>query len=112
MNEGRIGSVLRAAVLIAATGSCIHAAPAFAIGFETKSGGVTGSWDTTVSYGLAWRTEDRDPSIIGTANGGTAYSVNGDDGNLNFGRGLISNALKLTSELELKSDRFGMFVRV
>jgi hypothetical protein len=112
MNEGRIGSVLRAALLIAATGACIDADPAFAVGFESKGGGLSGSWDTTVSYGLAWRTEDRDPSIIGTANGGTAYSVNGDDGNLNFDRGLISDALKLTSELELKSDRFGAFVRV
>jgi hypothetical protein len=113
MNEGRVGPGVRAALLIAAiVAGAGGVRPAFAVGFSTEDGDVTGSWDTTLSYGLAWRLEDRDPSIIGTANGGTAFSVNGDDGNLNFGRGLFSNALKLTSELELKSDRFGMFVRV
>ena len=112
MIEGRIGPAVRAALLIVAAGACCGIEPAFAVGFSNDSGDIAGSWDTTLSYGLAWRTEARDLSIIGTANGGTAYSVNGDDGNLNFGSGLFSNALKLTSELELKSDRFGMFVRV
>jgi hypothetical protein len=112
MNDDRLIPALRAALLCAGAGALIGVEPAFAIGFENESGTITGSWDTTLSYGLAWRAEGRDPSIIGTANGGTAFSVNGDDGNLNFDRGLISNALKLTSELELSSDRFGMFVRV
>src|SRR5262245_46820078 len=110
MNDGRVGTLLRTALLMVAVGACAGVGPAHAIDFENKSGAITGSWDTTLSYGAAWRTEERDPSIIGTANGGTAFSVNGDDGNLNFGRGLISNAIKLTSELELKSQRFGMFV--
>jgi hypothetical protein len=111
MNECRLGPAVRAAWLLGAAAACLTVEPAFAIGFENEGGTISGSWDTTLSYGLAWRAEKRDPSIIGTTNGGTAFSVNGDDGNLNFGRGLISNALKFTSELELKSDRFGMFVR-
>ena len=42
------------------------------------------SWDNTLTYGLSYRIGDQDPSIIGLANGGEAFSVNGDDGNLNY----------------------------
>ncbi len=70
------------------------------------------SWDTTLSWGLSWRLEDPDPSIIGLANGGTAYSVNGDDGNLNYRKGMaVSNTFKLTTELELRYHNFGGFFR-
>src|SRR5262245_12709785 len=103
MDERRVGPAVRAALLAVAAGAGCGIQPVFAVGFSSESGAFTGSWDTTVSYGLAWRTEGRDLSIVGTANGGTAFSVNGDDGNLNFDSGLFSNALKLTSELELKS---------
>ena len=40
-----------------------------------------------LTFGTAWRMEKRNPNLIGTINGGTKYSVNGDDGNLNFDRG-------------------------
>ncbi len=70
-----------------------------------------GSLDTTVSYGLSWRVEDRDKDLIGIANGGRAYSVNGDDGNLNYDKGLISEVFKITSELELSYRNFGAFFR-
>ena len=72
-----------------------------AIGFESESGDWYGSWDTTLSYGLAYRLEAADADLIGTINGGTKFSVNGDDGTLNFNRSIYSNALKATSELEL-----------
>ena len=55
--------------------------------------------------------EERDKRIIGLTNGGLAYSVNGDDGNLNYDKGLISNALKLSSEIEVSYKNFGAFVR-
>ena len=49
------------------------------------------SWDVnldnTLSYGLQWRVQERDPGIVGIANGGEAYSVNYDDGNLNYESG-------------------------
>ncbi len=67
--------------------------------------------DSTLSYGLMWRVEDRDKDIIGLANGGTKHSVNYDDGNLNYGRGLVSNAIKLTSELDIDAGWIGAFVR-
>ncbi|MEA3363424.1 MAG: DUF1302 domain-containing protein, partial [Thermodesulfobacteriota bacterium] len=98
------------ALVLAAT----FTVPAFA--FQFGSGDLTGSLDTTLSYGLAWRMEDPDNAIFGnddTSNGeGTAYSQNFDDGNLNYDKGdLINNTAKVTSELALQYKRFGLFVR-
>ncbi len=69
------------------------------------------SWDNTLTYGVSYRTGDRDSRIIGLANGGTAFSVNGDDGNLNYDTDLWSNVFKLTTEVELDHDSFGFFFR-
>jgi len=80
-------------------------------GADYQSGDFRLSLGTTLSYGLTWRVEDRDTRIIGLANGGTAYSVNGDDGNLNYDKGLVSNAAKATVEIELSYKNFGAFVR-
>ncbi len=67
--------------------------------------------DTTVSWGANWRVQHRDGSIVGTANGGHAHSVNADDGNLNYDAGLISNVFKMTNELECVYRNMGLFVR-
>jgi len=85
------------------------AAPATAI--DGQKGELRWSWDNTLSYGLLWRLDDPDPAIVGLAAGGRAFSVNGDDGNLNYETGIASNALKWTSELELRYKRVGAFVR-
>jgi Protein of unknown function (DUF1302) len=54
----------------------------------------------------------RDPALIGIANGGTARSVNGDDGNLNYRNGeLVSSLVKGTHEFELKYNNWGLFTR-
>lgn len=80
--------------------------------FQFSLGDAQGSLDSTLSYGLSWRMQDADEDIIGIANGGTAYSVNGDDGNLNYEKGeLISNTVKITSELALNYKSFGLFLR-
>lgn len=74
--------------------------------------GVQGNLDSTVSYGAQWRVDQRDPSLIGIANGGTARSVNGDDGDLNYHNGeLVSSLLRLNSELQLKYKNYGFFTR-
>ncbi|MCF6323966.1 MAG: DUF1302 domain-containing protein [Gammaproteobacteria bacterium] len=73
--------------------------------------GLQGQIDTTLSYGLASRVESRDQRIIGIANGGTAFGANSDDGNLNYDKGIISNAFKVTSEMELSYQNYGAFVR-
>ncbi|MDX2479110.1 MAG: DUF1302 domain-containing protein [Desulfuromusa sp.] len=94
------------ALVLAAT----FTVPAFA--FQFGSGDLTGSLDSTLSYGLAWRLDDQDSDLIGIANGGDAYSVNYDDGNLNYDKGdLISNTAKITSEVALQYKNFGLFVR-
>jgi hypothetical protein len=103
-SHGRLGVVL--SVLLA----MLLGTPAAA--FQFSLGEVNGSLDSTLSYGLSWRLDDQDQSIIGIAEGGKAYSVNYDDGNLNYDKGdLISNTTKLTSELALDYQNFGIFVR-
>ncbi len=85
--------------------------PSAAYTIEFRKNEFFGSWDTTLSYGLMARVQDRDKNLIGIANGGRAYSVNGDDGNLNYGQGIVSNVAKITSEVELNYRNYGGFVR-
>ncbi len=111
-NEPAIGL----ARMLRATGvgflvSLLISTPAHAIQFEFKDGEISGSWDTTLSWGNAWRVENRDPALIGIANGGTAFGVNSDDGNLNYDKGTISNVFKVVSEIELTYENIGAFVR-
>ncbi len=78
---------------------------------EFQKGELYGSWDTTLAWGIASRLEERDERLIGIANGGTAYGVNSDDGNLNYDKGVYSNIFKITSEIELNYRNFGGFFR-
>ncbi|HEY4210434.1 MAG TPA: DUF1302 domain-containing protein [Steroidobacteraceae bacterium] len=95
------------AILAGVSGGSAHA-----IGFKSDSGDITGSWDTTIGFGEAWRVSDRDCRLIGTAEGGCGRSPNNDDGDLNYGKGLFSQAVKAVTELSLNyKDRAGLFVR-
>jgi len=77
------------------------------------SPGFTWSWGNTLSFGTAFRLAKPDPAIVGLAAGGTAFSVNGDDGNQNYKKGLFSSAAKLTSEFEFNyQKKVGGFVRL
>jgi hypothetical protein len=69
------------------------------------------NWDNTLTYGLGFRVSRPDQRIIGVAAGGTAFSVNGDDGNQNYKTGLFTNAAKITSEFEFSYKHVGGFVR-
>ena len=86
-------------------------APGEAPALDLSTGELEARLDTTLSWGVAWRVSGRDDDIVGIANGGNAYSVNGDDGNLNYDRGVVSNIAKITSELDLRWRNFGAFVR-
>jgi hypothetical protein len=78
----------------------------------TFENGASGSFDTTISYGVSVRTKNPDASLIGIANGGTARSVNEDDGDRNYQKGKpFSNLFKVTSELQLKYENLGFFAR-
>jgi hypothetical protein len=99
----------RAALL--ALGGAAIGAPALAIDFSNESGSLTGSWDTTLSYGQAWRIQSRDCDLVAIADGGCGRSPNIDDGNLNYGTGMYSRAFKAVSELSLNYKNVGAFVR-
>ncbi len=86
--------------------------PLHAYGFSGEY--FQGSIDTTLSLGASIRLEDRDQSIICTANGGSAYGCNSDDGNLNYDKGVFSRVAKFTSDIEINHTTrdFGAFFRV
>ncbi|TFH46578.1 MAG: DUF1302 domain-containing protein, partial [Lysobacterales bacterium] len=89
----------------------LMAGPAGALDWQVDD--VSVRFDTTLSQGVTVRASERSPDIIGIANGGTAYSVNHDDGTLNYGEGKISqNVSRFTSELDVDGGALGAFVRV
>ncbi len=115
----------------------VAASPAQA--FDFTRGELSGSLDTTVSFGASWRAQDQsedllaksylDPTIVAQIAALTSagryldaqalqvaaagrFSANRDDGNLKYDKGdVISNALKLTSELSLNWRNSGAFAR-
>lgn len=104
--KGAHGRLIAAAIALTVASTAAHA-----FEFQNDSGTLRGSWDTTLSYGQAWRIEDRDCRLIATANGGCGRSANGDDGNLNYDHGLFSRAAKIVSEIGLDYQNVGLFVR-
>jgi len=145
------GLLARAPLAAAVSMALLSASTAQA--FEFERGGVTGSLDTTISYGISIRAQGRDENLVGKAHytpdlcrsnvvlpppfpqpspaqfpfgacsvgfsGSTAqllapgrFSVNRDDGNLKYDEGdTFSNAIKITSELSLKWENWGLFTR-
>ena len=62
----------------------------------------------TISWGVAQRIESQDPerSVLNSGDG------NSDDGNLNYAKGdIISNTLKLTSDIQVEKGNTGVFGR-
>lgn len=89
-------------------------APAGAIQFG--SGNFKGSFDSTLSFGGLYRLKNPDPEFYGLSNSfngvpGRQNSVNTDDGNLNYGKGWVSEVFKGNHDLELKLGNFGALVR-
>jgi hypothetical protein len=102
------------------------AAPVHAI--EFSSGDWNGTIDTTLSYGASMRVQERDDELVGLANlnhfvaltpltdqvnAPGRFSVNSDDGNLNYNDGdLFSNAFKITTEFSVNyKENWGAFAR-
>jgi hypothetical protein len=79
--------------------------------FQNDTGTFTGSWDTTLTYGQAWRIEERDCRLIAIADGGCGRSPNIDDGNLNYSTDMYSRAIKALTEVSLNYRAVGAFVR-
>lgn len=126
------------ALTLAVAGALVAlGSPAYAI--EFTRGELSGSFDTTLSYGASVRMEERDDDLVGKAQFDPTlplqiaalqaqgryldaqalqlaargrFSVNNDDGNLKYDDGdLFSNAIKVTSELGLNWRDSGAFVR-
>ena len=84
---------------------------AYALSFS-PSDDLQIDWDTTLTYGAAWRTENRDEKLVDpTINGGVNFNL--DDGNRNFKRGsMTSHRVGIITEMDLNYQRdFGAFVR-
>jgi hypothetical protein len=70
------------------------------------------TFDSTVSFGSIARVAKRDKDLIGIANGGTAPSLNSDEGDLNYHRGIAATVFKATHELNIETrEKFGAFAR-
>ena len=61
-------------------------------------------WDNTVKYSAGYRLLERDPTLIGPI----ASKGNADDGDRNFGSGLVSNRGDLLSEFDIQKNGFGL----
>lgn len=78
----------------------IHAAQAIEI--DTGVDDLKLRWDNTVKYNAAWRLKQVSPVVAGDANT--------DDGDRNFGKGLISNRVDLLSEVDATYRDVGLRV--
>lgn len=78
------------------------AGQAQAVEFSFADNEITGSIDTTVSYGQLWRVQGQDKSN---------NDINTNDGNRNFDTGLVSEVFKITSDLEASYRNYGVFIR-
>lgn len=84
------------AAALAAVG-WVHHAGAFEI--DTGDSDLRLRWDNTLKYNAAWRVKDRDSKLVST--------VNQDDSDRNFDKGLISNRLNILSEFDARYNNFG-----
>jgi hypothetical protein len=65
----------------------------FAMEFETGNPELSIRWDNTIKYSAAWRARAADSALLG--------HPNADDGNRNFGKGLVSSRVDLQTELDV-----------
>ncbi|MDP2679098.1 MAG: DUF1302 family protein [Rhodoferax sp.] len=72
---------------------------ATAVELDTDNPDLKIRWDNTVKYSAAARTGQPTAALLG--------NPNQDDGNRNFGRGLISNRFDLLSEFDVEYQNFG-----
>ena len=98
-----IGNVVVPSLSVLAMSSFLWIGQANAV--DLSSGEVEASFDTTISYGVTVRVEEQDKDLIEGLS-----TVNRNDGDLNYKRGIVSNAVKFTSNLNLAYRNFGLFL--
>lgn len=112
--------IIRRAAVICGTGALLGAtAPAQALDFD--AGELDISIDTALSATTGVRLSDPDRDLIGKANNLSgkalntdrgAFSVNGDDGNLNYDSGdFFFSRLGVISDITISHGHFGVFLR-
>jgi hypothetical protein len=89
------------AVAVLAMGALLPLRQAEAV--DLSSGDVEASLDTTLSYGVSVRVAKQDKALTS--------KINDNDGDLNYNRGIISNAVKFTSDLDIRYQNIGLFMR-
>ena len=94
----------RAVVASGALFAFVFAPGTNAAGEEDDGDGFRPKFIQELSAGGISRVGKRDPGLIGGGNGGTGTSVNFDDGNLNYGRGLASFAVQGRSSVTGSSE--------
>ena len=99
---GGLRALAVATLCVYALGAVGSPPPAQAI--DLSDGDLRLTLDTTLSHGLTFRIQDRDDLLAG--------DVNGNDGDLNYDRGLISNTSKFTTDFDLGYGNFGAFLRL
>ena len=90
---------LRTAFLV--LGTLVFGMPANSQGIPGADVSATANF--TLNHGLTFRVSERDDTLT---------SANSDDGDRNYGRGLVSNTSSLTAEFELTGENLGLFVRM
>ena len=81
---------------------------------EFDVGDVKVKFDSIISYGAAWRMEERDMRVIHPGNmaGGLGQSGVADDGNLNYDKGdMVSSVFKGVHDLSIDGGDYGAFFR-
>lgn len=100
----------RAKLPLAVSLASTLAGPAFGVSFNV--GEIEGQFDSSLSIGASWSTEQPNKNLIGVNNGGHGLSQTSDDGHLNFKSGeTFSKIFKGIHDLELKYGDTGVFVR-
>ncbi len=135
----RGGLLPRGGLSVAVAAALVFGAASSAQAVDFGSGEFSGSLQTTVSYGVSVRAEDQADNLLGKARFNPLlfaqvaalqaqgqfleaqalqvaargrFSANRDDGNVKYDKGdLISNAFKITSELEMNWRDWGAFAR-
>ncbi len=98
-------------------GAILMALPVLPVSaLQFSKGELKGSFDTTLSFGGMYRLNPPSPEYYGISNTfdgvpGQQNSVNTDDGNLNYGKGWVSELLKGSHDLEVRYRDFGVLVR-
>jgi len=97
--------------------ACLGGAATSVSAIDFQFGEVTGSINSTISYGISQRVEGRDADLVSPGNGGSSRPVTksntADDGNLNYDSGdTFSNIIKGVHDIGVNYRNLGGFVRV